>query len=75
LKIVIIGAGEVGYDLANLLAREMHDVTVIDRNRANVNLCTETLDVLTLEGNATSVSDLVKAGVGKADNYDFQAKS
>lgn len=64
---MIIGAGEVGYDLANLLSREMHDVTVIDRNKANVNLCSDTLDVMSIEGNATSVVDLVKAGVASAD--------
>ena len=34
LKIVIIGAGEVGYNLAKSLSRENYDITVIDNNPA-----------------------------------------
>jgi trk system potassium uptake protein TrkA len=67
LKIVIIGAGEIGYDLASVLSIEKHDVTVIDREKECLSKAAETLDVLTIEGNATSARDLVKAGVGEAD--------
>lgn len=67
MKIVIIGAGEIGYDLASVLSKEKHDVTVLDREKDCLSRATETLDVLTLEGNATSGKDLVKAGVPDAD--------
>ena len=67
MKIVIIGAGEVGYDLAGMLAREQHDVTILDREKNTISKCTETLDVLTLVGNATSIKDLLTAGVANAD--------
>lgn len=67
MKIVIIGAGEIGYDLASVLSKEKHDVTVLDRERQCLSKVIETLDVLTLEGNATSVKDLDKAGVSDAD--------
>lgn len=67
MKIVIIGAGEIGYDLASVLSRENHDVTVLDREKDALNRVAENLDVLHHEGNATSASDLVTAGVKEAD--------
>ncbi|SMO86726.1 Trk system potassium transporter TrkA [Gracilimonas mengyeensis] len=67
MKIVIIGAGEIGYDLASVLSAEKHDVTVLDRERGPLSRVTESLDVLTKEGNATSVKDLVDTGVSDAD--------
>lgn len=67
MKIVIIGAGEIGYDLASVLSKEKHDVTVIDRKKECLSRVIDSLDVLSLEGNATSGKDLVKAGVSEAD--------
>jgi trk system potassium uptake protein TrkA len=67
LKIVIIGAGEIGYDLASILSKEKHDVIVLDRDKQALEKVTENLDVLCLEGNATSAKDLVEAGVKDAD--------
>ncbi|MDX1671527.1 MAG: Trk system potassium transporter TrkA [Balneolaceae bacterium] len=67
MKIVIIGAGEIGYDLAGLLSEEKHDVEVLDRDKECLNKVTENMDVLTHVGNATSASDLVDAGVKNAD--------
>lgn len=67
MKIVIIGAGEIGYELANILSKEKHDVIVLDRAKDCLDKVTNNLDVLTVEGNATSAQDLVKAGVGECD--------
>lgn len=67
MKITIIGAGEIGYDLANVLSSEKHDVIVLDREKAPLTKVSDSLDVLTVEGNATSVKDLVKAKAGEAD--------
>lgn len=67
MKIIIIGAGEIGYDLASVLSSEKHDVTVLDREKECLNRVAESLDVLTIEGNATSVKDLVKTDVAEAD--------
>lgn len=67
MKIVIIGAGEIGYDLASVLSKEKHDVTVIDRQKECLSRVIDSLDVLTIVGNATSGKDLVKAGVAQAD--------
>lgn len=67
MKIVIIGAGEIGYDLASVLSAEKHDVTVMDREKECLARVSDSLDVLTIEGNATSVKDLVNSKVGDAD--------
>ena len=67
MKIVIIGAGEIGYDLARTLSVEKHDVTVLDREKSALSKVSESLDVLVIDGNATSVKDLAKTGVSEAD--------
>ncbi|NCP85422.1 MAG: Trk system potassium transporter TrkA [Bacteroidetes bacterium] len=67
MKIVIIGAGEVGYYLGALLSTHHHDVTILDRDKEALARVQEKLDVLAIEGNATSGKDLVKAGVPDAD--------
>lgn len=67
MKIVIIGVGEIGYDLASVLSKEKHDVTVLDHQKESLQHTSDTLDVLIQDGNATSVQDLSEAGVGAAD--------
>lgn len=67
MKIVIIGAGEIGYDLASLLSQEKHDVIVLDRDKDCLDKVAENLDVLCHQGNATSARDLVETGVKDAD--------
>lgn len=67
MKIVIVGAGEIGTYLARILAQESHDIVVIDLQSENLRRVGETLDVLTLEGSATRINILQKAGVANAD--------
>lgn len=67
MKIVIIGVGEIGYDLADVLSKEKHDVIVLDRDKDRLNRVSENMDVLCMEGNATSAKDLVDSGVKDAD--------
>lgn len=67
MKIVIAGAGEVGYELSKVLSIEQHDVTVIDERKRCLKRVIENLDVLTVEGNATSPQVLVEAGADTAN--------
>lgn len=67
MKIIIIGAGEIGYDLASVLSKEKHDVIILDRDKESLSKASDTLDVLCKEGNATSATDLNKSGVSEAD--------
>jgi len=67
MKIVIIGAGEVGYHLAEKLSHEKHDLTLIDSDLEKCNRVREALDVSVLHGNATSQQVLKEARLQSAD--------
>jgi trk system potassium uptake protein TrkA len=67
MKIIIAGAGEVGFYLSQMLAQEHHDVVVIDTNAEVLGLVQAHTDVMTIEGNATSVKTLQEAGINRAD--------
>lgn len=67
MKIIIIGAGEVGSHLASELARENHDVVVIDSDPERLGRIGQSLDVLALEGNGTHQALLQQAGIASAD--------
>lgn len=67
MKIVIAGAGEVGYELSKVLSLEHHDVTVIDERKGCLQRVIDNLDVLSVEGNATSPKILVDAETDEAD--------
>ncbi len=67
MRVIVIGAGEVGFDVARMLASEQHDVVVVDRNPDAVQAVRGKLDVMTIVGNGTSADILEEAGVRKAD--------
>lgn len=67
MKAIVVGAGEVGFDVARLLAMEKHDVTVIDVNEEALQLVQSRLDVLTIHGSGTSADVLSDCGVRQAD--------
>jgi trk system potassium uptake protein TrkA len=67
MRIVVVGAGDVGFHLANLLSKESHDIVVIDFDNEKLHACQTKLDVLTIKGNATSIKILKQANVPKAD--------
>ena len=67
MKAIVVGAGEVGFDVARLLAMEQHDVTVIDVDEGALQLTRNRLDVLTIHGSGTSAEVLTDCGVRQAD--------
>lgn len=67
MKILIAGAGEVGYELGKVLSEEHHDVTILDQRQTCLQRVIQNLDVLTVEGNATSPHSLVEGGAKSAD--------
>ena len=67
MKIIIAGAGEVGFHLAKLLSFESQDITLIDNNRENLLYADAHLDIRTLRGDATSISVLKDAQVKSCD--------
>ena len=67
MKIIIAGAGEVGFHLAKLLSFESQDITLIDNNREHLIYADTHLDIRTLKGDATSIAILKDAHVKFAD--------
>lgn len=67
MKIIIAGAGEVGYHLAKMLADEEHDIVLIDRDEDSLAHAEAHLDVNILKGNSISISLLEEARVSHAD--------
>ncbi|MFD2207359.1 Trk system potassium transporter TrkA [Kiloniella antarctica] len=67
MKVVICGAGQVGFNIARYLASENADITVIDRDPALVSKITDSLDVKGVIGFASHPDVLQKAGASDAD--------
>jgi len=63
MKIIIAGAGEVGFHLAKLLSFESQDITLIDPNRESLSYADTHLDIRVVRGDATSISVLKDAKV------------
>lgn len=58
-----MGAGIVGYNLAQELSHEGHDIAIVDQDPERIRRITDTLDVMAVEGNACLPSVLMKAGI------------
>ncbi|PID70969.1 MAG: Trk system potassium transporter TrkA [Flavobacteriales bacterium] len=67
MRIIIAGAGEVGFHLAKLLSFEKHDITLIDMKKDRLTYAEMRLDIRVLKGNATSISILKDAQVHQTD--------
>ncbi len=69
MKIIIAGAGDVGFHLAKLLAWEDLDITLIDIDQEKLRYASDHLDVASVKGEATSYLALEEANVAKADLF------
>ncbi|HEX2147419.1 MAG TPA: Trk system potassium transporter TrkA [Pseudorhizobium sp.] len=67
MKVIICGAGQVGYGIAERLSQEDNDVSVIDTSASLINAITETLDVRGYVGHGAHPDVLAKAGAEQAD--------
>lgn len=67
MKIIIIGAGELGQLLAATLCAEDHDVVIVDTSVKSVEHLKDKLDLMVVEGSCSNVSVLKQAGVAGAD--------
>ncbi|QJF51312.1 Trk system potassium transporter TrkA [Roseobacter ponti] len=67
MKVIICGAGQVGWQIARHLSGERNDVTVVDNNPDLVRRATDSLDVQGIAGFASYPDVLDRAGAGDAE--------
>ena len=69
MKIIIAGAGEVGFHLAKLLSYESQEITLIDLNKDSLVYADTHLDIKVIKGDATSISVLKDARILNSDLF------
>lgn len=69
MKIVIAGAGGIGFHLAKLLSFARHDIVIIDTNHDILDYVRGHLDVFTVLGDATSLDTLEESRVSSAELF------
>ena len=67
MKILILGAGQVGKTVASALSHEHNDITVIDKNLQLLRALENRLDIRTVQGHAAHPDVLTRAGAEDAD--------
>lgn len=67
MKIIIVGAGQVGFHIASRLAYENKDVVVIDTDPEAISQVSENIDVDAIVGSGSSPNILEEAGIKDAD--------
>ena len=67
MKVIIVGAGEVGFHIASHLALENKDVVVIDKNSEAIRRVSDNLDVQVVIGSGSSPVILEEAGIQNAE--------
>jgi trk system potassium uptake protein TrkA len=63
MKVIVVGAGQVGFHLAQRLSEEHQDVILVEADPERADNASQHLDVLTVVGNGASISALEEAGV------------
>ena len=69
MRVVIVGAGKLGYTIAELLSSEGMEVTVIDRDEDQLTAVKNNLDVLTITANGASPITMDDPDVNGADVF------
>ncbi|MFP2996308.1 Trk system potassium transporter TrkA [Spongiivirga sp. MCCC 1A20706] len=67
MKIIIAGAGEVGFHLAKLLSFESQNITLIDQDKESLTYADTHLDIKVVKGDATSINVLNESQIGSSD--------
>ncbi|MBR9916083.1 MAG: Trk system potassium transporter TrkA, partial [Algicola sp.] len=69
MKIIIAGAGEVGFHLAKLLSYESQEITLIDIDKENLSYANDHLDIRVIKGDVTSIAILKEARINTSELF------
>ena len=67
MKVIVCGAGQVGFNITRYLAQEDNDITVVDQSPELIRKISDTLDVKAITGFASHPEVLARAGAADAD--------
>ncbi len=67
MRVIIIGAGVVGYTIAKKLSSEGQDVVLIEKDEKRIREVKEGLDVKVIHGSGSTPNVLMEAGIDKAE--------
>ncbi|MDA3859711.1 MAG: Trk system potassium transporter TrkA [Melioribacteraceae bacterium] len=67
MRIIIAGAGEVGFHLAKQLSSKDHDITIIDLSEQQIEKSSSATDVMSIHGSSTSIKVLKEARIDETD--------
>ena len=62
MNIIILGSGQVGSSIAEILSKEENDITVVDKNQKILQTIRDRMDIRTVHGDASSPEVLAQAG-------------
>lgn len=69
MKIIIAGAGEVGFHLAKLLSYESQEITLIDTDKNSLAYASDHLDIRVIKGDVTSIAILNDARINTSELF------
>ncbi len=69
MKVIIVGAGNVGIQIAKQLIAEKKDVVLIDRDPGKVKYASNSLDCMVINGSGNDIKILKDAGIEKANVF------
>lgn len=69
MNVIIVGAGEVGFHIADRLSKEGHGVTVIEKNREKEQLLKAKLNALVVRGSGAGAEVMEQAGIASTDLF------
>ncbi len=69
MKIFIVGAGEVGFNLAERLSSENHEVIILDKDEAKIEQISAQINAFVHNGDGASITDLEQAGIKNSDIF------
>ena len=67
MRVVVVGAGKLGYTIANYLSQEQFDVVVVDHDEGQLEAVKNNLDVLTIPANGASPITMENPDINGAD--------
>jgi trk system potassium uptake protein TrkA len=71
MRVILVGAGEVGLSVARDLIKDGHDLTIVERNESLAQRVDEELDARVIRGNGARPQVLEEAGLGEEGGVDL----